>query len=150
MARPDQYRRRQRPIRPRTTPLPPSPTSPDPQPRAGTAPIVAPTPNSVDLDALTRLAAAEQAQQRAGDCAITRAGRAAIRANLRAAIEDQIDAHGDGSEQSVFSLHGPDWPGHRSCRPARESEPGAVATGSQLSTREEITGTRPGRYRSRF
>lgn len=65
----DQYRRRQRPIPPRTTPLPPSSTSPDPQPREGTAPILAPAVAAVDLGALIRLAAAENAEQRVGECA---------------------------------------------------------------------------------
>src|SRR3954467_12300951 len=94
----DEYRRRQRPIPPRTTPLPPSPTSPDPQPRAGTAPILAPTTSGVDPGALTRLAAADQAQQRAGECArpVLLSGRRLLVDPDTGRIVDDLDESGAG------------------------------------------------------
>ena len=93
MGRPDRYRRRQRPIPPRTTPLPPSPTSPDPEQGAGTVPILAPTASPVDLDALARLAAAEQAKQRAGDCLrpVLLSGRRLLVDTSTGRIVDQLD-----------------------------------------------------------
>lgn len=103
MGRPDPYRRRQRPIPPRTTPLPPSPTSPDPQPRAETAPILAPAVDAVDLGALTRLAAAEQAQQHAGDCArpVLLSGRRLLVNASTGRIVDQLDTADTGHSIGV-------------------------------------------------
>lgn len=103
MGRPDRLQRWQRPIPPRTTPLPPSPTSPDPEQGAGTDPILAPTASGVDLDALTHLAAAEQAQQHAGECArpVLLSGRRLLVDASTGRIVDQLDTVDTGHSIGV-------------------------------------------------
>jgi hypothetical protein len=66
MPRSELRRRRQRPIPPRTTPLPPPIETPNQKPEAG--PILAPVTTGVDLGALARIGAASEAQRRAGAC----------------------------------------------------------------------------------
>jgi hypothetical protein len=93
MGRPDRRQRRQRPIPPRTTPLPPSPTSTDPHEEAGAAPILAPTATPVDLDALTRVGEAEQVRHHVGQCTrpVQLAGRRPLVEASTGRIVDQCD-----------------------------------------------------------
>jgi hypothetical protein len=96
MRPPDRDQRRQRPIPPRTTPLPPPPTAPEPHQEPGTGQILPPAALPVDVDALTRIGAAGELGQRLGDCArpIQLAGERLIVNADTGEIVDRLDTTG--------------------------------------------------------